>query len=207
MQAAYKCHYGRLQSKLDITTSQTSIASSMTYENHALTPEEREFFVQHGWLKVKNAIDRKYVDLWLSDLWTRLGWDPDDKSTWREEFLKMPRHREVPAQEFCPKAWAKILEIVGGEDKLDPVRERYHGDQFIVNFGSERLLGKPESERQIPQENDGWHHDNDWYRQFLDSSGNALTIIHCFTDVPKGGGGTMLCEDGIKGKYDSRRRG
>ena len=38
------------------------------------------------------------------------------------------------------------------------------------------------------------------YRQFLDSSGNALTIIHCFTDIPKGGGGTALCEDGIKGE-------
>lgn len=41
----------------------------------------------------------------------------------------------------------------------------------------------------------------DWrrYRQFLDSSGNALTIIFCFTDVLPNGGGTALCEDGIKG--------
>ncbi len=38
------------------------------------------------------------------------------------------------------------------------------------------------------------------YRQFLDSSGNALTIIACFTDVPPRGGGTALCEDGIKGE-------
>jgi hypothetical protein len=43
------------------------------------------------------------------------------------------------------------------------------------------------------------HHDNDWYRQFLDSSGNALTIIHCFTDIPPRGGGTWLCEDGLAG--------
>jgi hypothetical protein len=28
-------------------------------------------------------------------------------------------------------------ELVGGEDKIDPIRERYHGDQFIINFGSE----------------------------------------------------------------------
>jgi hypothetical protein len=39
------------------------------------------------------------------------------------------------------------------------------------------------------------------YRQFLDSSGNALTIIHCFTDIPANGGGTALCEDGIKRKW------
>lgn len=38
------------------------------------------------------------------------------------------------------------------------------------------------------------------YRQFLDSSGNALTIVHCFTDIlPNGGGGTVVAEDGIKG--------
>jgi hypothetical protein len=42
------------------------------------------------------------------------------------------------------------------------------------------------------------HTDNDYYRAFLDSSENALTVIHCFTDIPAGGGGTMLCEDGIK---------
>lgn len=43
----------------------------------------------------------------------------------------------------------------------------------------------------------GWS-DASRYRQFLDSSGNALTVICCFTDVPANGGGTSLCEDGIK---------
>jgi len=38
------------------------------------------------------------------------------------------------------------------------------------------------------------------YRHFLDSSGNALTIIACFTDIPERGGGTALCEDGIASK-------
>jgi len=34
---------------------------------------------------------------------------------------------------------------------------------------------------------------------FLDSSGDALTVIHCFSDIPKRGGGTWLAEDGIAG--------
>ena len=162
---------------------------------HYLTEEERAHFLEHGWLKVENAIKPKYVQEWMANLWTRLGYDANDKSTWKEEYIKLPRHREVPASEFCPDAWNKMVEIVGGEDKIDPVRERYYGDQFIINFGSEYW----NTHETPPQEATGWHHDNDWYRQFLDSSGNALTIIHCFSDIPERGGGTLLAEDGIKG--------
>jgi len=168
----------------------------MTIEYKHLTPEERQHFVEHGWLRVPGAIKKKYIDEWMSNLWVRLGWNPNDKSTWKEEYLKMPRHREVPVYEFCPEAWAKMCEIVGGEDKIDPVRERYYGDQFICNFGSDYW---ETHESPPPQEMSGWHTDNDWYRQFLDSAGNALTIIHVFTDIPARGGGTQVCEDGIKG--------
>lgn len=167
----------------------------MTREYNYLTPEERAHFVEHGWLRVPNAINPKYLEQWMENLWTRLGYDPDDKSTWKEEYIKLPRHREVPVYEFCPDAWNKMVEIVGGNDNIDPVRERYHGDQFIINFGSERW----KTQSVPPSEAPGWHTDNDWYRQFLDSSGNALTIIHCFTDVPEDGGGTVVAEDGIKG--------
>ncbi|ORY31054.1 hypothetical protein BCR39DRAFT_494260 [Naematelia encephala] len=167
----------------------------MPREYHHLTAEDRAHFLEHGWLKVSNAIDQRYMEEWMADLWTRLGYDAEDKSTWEETYIKLPRHREVPAPELCPKAWEKIVEIVGGDDKIDPVRERYYGDQFIINFGSEYW----KTHEIPPNEAIGWHHDNDWYRQFLDSSGNALTIICCFTDIPARGGGTLVAEDGIEG--------
>jgi len=167
----------------------------MVREYKHLSPEERQHFVEHGWLRVPGAIKQKYIDEWMKDLWVRLGWDPEDKSTWKDAYYKMPRHREVPTDEFCPEAWAKMCEIVGGEDKIMKNRERYYGDQFICNFGSEDMKDETHSYPDLK----GWHTDNDWYRQFLDSSGNALTIIHCFTDVLPNGGGTALCEDGIKG--------
>lgn len=72
-----------------------------------LSQEEREHFVQHGWLRVPGAIKQKYIDEWMKDMWVRLGWDEHDKSTWTEEYLKMPRHREARCEDFCPEAWEK----------------------------------------------------------------------------------------------------
>jgi len=159
-----------------------------------LTVEERQHFVEHGWLRVPNAIKTEYLDGWMSHLWTRLGMDPNDKSTWNYEYLKMPRHREVRTDEFCPKAWAKICEIVGGEDLIDPVRDRYYGDQFHVNFGKAEYVGQPWSRDMIRT----LHHDNDFFRQFLDSGECPLTIICAFTDMDEERGATVVCEEGLK---------
>ncbi|OAL53052.1 hypothetical protein IQ07DRAFT_585033 [Pyrenochaeta sp. DS3sAY3a] len=170
---------------------------TLNTEYKYLTPEDEQHFLTKGWLKIPGAIKQEYIDTWIKDLWIRIGYDEHDKSTWKEEYLHLPRHREVRAEEFAPEAWNKIVEICGGEDKIDPIRERYYGDAFIINFGSE---DKVES-RQVhkPQEQNGWHTDDDWYRMFLDSSGNALTVIHVFTDIPARGGGTWICEDGMEG--------
>jgi len=164
----------------------------MPIEYNYLTQEQRDFFLKHGWLKIPQAINKKYIEEWMKDLWIRLDYKEDDPSTWKEEYVKLPRHREVPAQEFAPDAWKAAVELVGGEDRLDPIRERYMGDHFILNHGTEHWR----THESPPLETGGWHTDNDWYRQFLDSSGIALTFIHCFTDIEPRGGGTFLCEDG-----------
>jgi hypothetical protein len=163
-----------------------------------LTPEEADHFLTHGWLKVPNAIKPEYIDAWMADFWVRTGYDEHDKSTWKDEYLHLPHHRQVRHDKFCPEAWKKIAEICGGEERIDPERERWIGDNFIINFGSEeRSKAKVDNS---PKDRTGWHCDNDWYRQFLDSSGTALTIVHCLTDILAHGGGTWLCEDGIAGK-------
>jgi len=83
---------------------------------------------------------------------------------------------------------------------IDPIRERKYGDAFIVNFGTKEKTSEANDMR--PQDKKGWHSDDDWYRAFLDSTGNAMTIIHCFSDIPPRGGGTWICEDGIPGVVD-----
>jgi hypothetical protein len=80
----------------------------MPAEYKYLSPEERQHFVEHGWLRVPNAIKPQYVKEYNSWLWDRLGWDEHDKSTWTADYLKMPKHREVPVEEFSPDAWNKM---------------------------------------------------------------------------------------------------
>ena len=60
------------------------------------------------------------------------GWVERGALLTAEEYIHLPRHREVKAEDFAPEAWAKSVDIVGGEDKIDPVRERYYGDAFIM---------------------------------------------------------------------------
>lgn len=135
----------------------------MPREYKHLTPSERSYFLTHGWLHVPNAINPKYITAWMADFWVRLGWDEHNPATWEVPYLKMPRHREVRCEEFCPEAWAKMCELVGGEELVDEVRERWVGDQFICNFGGDERWGRTEEEGEVGYaELPGWHTDNDW---------------------------------------------
>lgn len=162
-----------------------------------LKQEDVDHFLEHGWLRIPDAVPQKYIDAWVPDVFTRCGYDPNDKSTWDTEYMHIPRHREVRHEEFSPKGWAAICDLCGGEDRMHELYERWVGDQFVCNFGSEERAKMVEEEPIKSRKT--WHIDNDWFRHFLDSSNVALTVIHCFTDIPPRGGGTILCEDGLKG--------
>jgi hypothetical protein len=174
------------------------IPPSKPYEH--LTDDEAQHFLQHGWLRVEGAIQQRYIDEWLPDLWVRTGYDEHDKSTWTEEYVHMAHHRQVRTEQFCSKAWGKIADICGGEERIHETRERWVGDNFIINFGSEARSGEDPASHP-PQDKRSFHFDNDWYRSFLDSSSTGLTIVYCFTDIPKNGGGTWVCQDGITGEF------
>ena len=182
----------------DLVPPSCGTTSSNPKKYLSLTEEEAQHFLQKGWIKIPKAINPIYIERFMKDFWVRMGWDPEDKSTWDTEYVHLTRHREVPYEDFAPEAWKKVIDIVGGEDRIHPYRERYAGDAFITNFGTEeRTTQSPIA----PRDKRSWHCDDDWYRMFLDSAGNGLTMIHCYTDIlPDGGGGTMICEDGMAGE-------
>jgi hypothetical protein len=51
-------------------------------EQYTLSKEDVEQFVQHGWIKLSNCFSKEQADDLQKTLWTRLGMDPNDRSTW-----------------------------------------------------------------------------------------------------------------------------
>ncbi|KAK4123576.1 hypothetical protein N657DRAFT_645159 [Parathielavia appendiculata] len=157
-----------------------------------LTPEEKEHFLKHGWVKIPKAFTKEKADSITANVWTRLGMDPNDKSTWNRLRINMPHHREFDASEFAPRAWAAILELCGGEDRVDP-STKYWRDALIVNLGDEKHGGKPVPPKELPE----WHVDGDFFVHYLDSPEQALLVTPLFTDIVPNGGGTYICPEAI----------
>ena len=69
----------------------------------------------------------------------------------------MPAHRRVDVNEFAPKVWGAVCDLLGGEERI---QQPYSwGDGFIVNLreGAERPW-EPPSPR-----TPGWHKDGDFF--------------------------------------------
>ncbi|PGH15355.1 hypothetical protein AJ79_02521 [Helicocarpus griseus UAMH5409] len=162
-------------------------------ESYALTPEQIEHFLEHGYLHLKNCFSREKAAEWTKDIWTRLGYSPDDPSTWVRERINMPWHRGEHVSTFAPKAWAAICQLIGGAERFKDTEVAKWKDGFIVN------LGTPggESSWIPPKQLDNWHVDGDFFMHFLDSPEQALLVTPLFTDIKERGGGTMICTDGI----------
>lgn len=157
-----------------------------------LTPEQVESFMKHGFLRIEKCFTPEQAEEWTGTVWTRLGMSPTDKSTWNRERINMPSHREKPVQEFAPKAWEAMCEILGGEDRIAKESAVWN-DGLIVNLGSPEFEGKFPHPKELP----GWHVDGDFFVHYLDSREQALLVIPLFTDIKPHAGGTVICSDAV----------
>ncbi|KAH6637702.1 hypothetical protein C7974DRAFT_355486 [Boeremia exigua] len=163
-------------------------------QQYQLTQEQIDFFLENGWLKLSNCFTKQQADDLQSTLWTRLGMDPNDKSTWHTERINMPHWKEFQVADFAPRAWGGICGLLGGSHKIDIDSEvSLWKDSFIVN------LGTPQKHNKLvkPQDLDNWHVDGDFFVHYLDSPEQALLVIPLWTDIVPGGGGTMICPAAI----------
>lgn len=142
--------------------------------------------------RIPNAFTKEQADSVTKNLWTRLGMDPDDRSSWTRLRTNMPSHITFDASQFAPRAWAAICELCGGEDRVDPDSKTWR-DSLIVNLGAAEHDGQPVP----PRELDGWHVDGDFFIHYLDSPEQGLLVTPLFTDIVPNGGGTIICPDAI----------
>ena len=171
-----------------------------------LTQEQVDSFLENGYLIVKNCLDLTVANRWIDDAFARLGYDPSDEASWTTGLVWLNHQSQMPIKELAPRAWAAILDVVGGEERLETqimgIESRHFAtidssiwsDAFVANFnhGADRPWQPPSAEVT------GWHKDGSYFRHFLDSREQALLTVVMWSDMRHQGGGTFLAPDSVR---------
>lgn len=178
----------------------------MARQFQVLTPEQAQHFVEKGYVRVKGCVDPTLARQWTDQAYGRLGYDPDDRSTWTKDIVWMDRHNLARIKDISPKGWAALCDVTGGEDRIEDkimeiesqhfttIDSREWSDAFVVNFR------RGEDKPWLPPSpaSGGWHKDGSFFRHFLDSREQGLLTIVYWSDVVHKGGGTFVAPDSIK---------
>lgn len=171
-----------------------------------LTPDEAQHFIERGYVRIKGCLDRNLAKRWTDEAYARLGYDPQDRSTWTKDIVWMDRHNIAAIKDISPRAWGALCDVTGGEDRIDhrvmeiesqhftTIDSTEWSDAFVVNFrrGADKPWIRPSVEA------GGWHKDGSFFRHFLDSREQGLLTIVYWSDVVHKGGGTFIAPDSIK---------
>jgi hypothetical protein len=158
-----------------------------------LTDEQVEHFVTRGYVVVPGCFSPAAAAGYTDSVWTRLGYDPDDRSTWTRPSIHMPAHRDIDVREFAPRAWNAICDLVGGAERISTTKPYHWNDAFIVNLGegADREWEPPSAAWP------GWHKDGDFFRHYLDSPEQGLLTLVLWTPVRHQGGATFMAADSV----------
>jgi ectoine hydroxylase-related dioxygenase (phytanoyl-CoA dioxygenase family) len=171
-----------------------------------LNDEQIRSFLDNGYLVVRDCVDLDVAAHWVEQAYGRLGYRRDDPGTWAKDIVWMDHHNRLPVREVAPRAWDVILDVVGGEERLEPqvmgiesqhfstINSFEWSDSFIVNFrrGADKPWEPPSAG------SPGWHKDGSYFRHFLDSREQALLPIVLWSDMRHQGGGTFIAPDSVR---------
>ncbi|KAM0294277.1 hypothetical protein ACHAPM_011430 [Fusarium culmorum] len=138
-----------------------------------LTEEQKQHFIENGWLKIEGAFTPEQAAPMLKDVEERLGVDLNDKTTWKQWRINLKPNRWVQASEFAPKAWEAICELSDGEQRLDP-EGCFWSNGFIVNLGDSAYEGKPSSLEGLDQ----FHTDGQFFVIILTALSRVFFACH-----------------------------
>ncbi len=83
MSTKYKYLTGR-------SSSSSSTSSCSTPRAEPFADNQVHDFMTNGFLRLSKAFSPEKAAEWTKDVWTRLGMDPNDQSTWDKEWINMP---------------------------------------------------------------------------------------------------------------------
>lgn len=178
----------------------------MARKLQVLSPDDARHFIEKGYVRVKGCVDPMLAKRWTDEAYGRLGYDPEDRSTWTQDIVWMDRHNKAAIKDISPRGWAALCDVTGGEDRIDhrmmeiesqhftTIDSTEWSDAFVVNFrrGADKPWVKPSAEA------GGWHKDGSFFRHFLDSREQGLLTIVYWSDVVHQGGGTFVAPDSIR---------
>jgi hypothetical protein len=160
-------------------------------ELRELSRADVDHFIDHGFVVVKDCIDRAVMKEWVDRSWIRNGYDPLDPRTWKEGKVHMPNREFSRVCDIAPRALAAMRDLVGGVERVaDDLR---WADGFIANY----RLGDDQPWLPPSPEVAGWHKDGDFFLHFLDSPEQGLLSIVLWDDVVPRGGGTFIACDSV----------
>jgi hypothetical protein len=154
-----------------------------------LTATEARHFLEKGYVVLRGCFKKEEAAPWIAAAYERLGYDPRDPKTWKEEKCVLPGTRSAVVADFAPRAWEAICGLVGGEERILGGRMKQSwSDSFIIKFP----CGDPRAAETSPRR---WHKDGEDV-QFLDSPLGLLTYVY-WSDVAPNGGGTFIVPDSL----------
>jgi hypothetical protein len=166
-----------------------------------LSAEDVEHFITRGYVAVRGCFTRTEAARYTDTLWTRLGYDEHDPSTWAQSSIHMPSHRGIDVTTFAPRAWRAACELVGGQDRISAEVPYRWNDAFIVNLweGTDPPWSAepPAAWEPASPRSPGWHKDGDFFRHFLDSPEQGLLTLVLWSDVHHQGGATFVAADSV----------
>lgn len=171
-----------------------------------LNDEQVQSFLDNGYLVVKGCVDLDIAQSWIDHAYERLGYTPGDPTTWQKDIVWLDHAHQLPIPEVAPRAWDALLDVIGGEERLEKrvmYIESAHfssidsflwSDAFVANFrfGADRTWEPPSPDIR------GWHKDGSYFRHFLDSREQALLPVVCWSDMRHQGGATFIAPDSVR---------
>lgn len=160
-----------------------------------LSEQDREHFMEFGWVRVPEAYSRADALAAQMDLWAEVekrGVLREDRSTWTMPLLRMNENYDTPAFRRCNTTrLADAIEDLVGQGRWLGRGKPVQWGWWPVNFAN----GADEA-WDVPAQ--GWHWDGIHFRHQVDSPDQGLLCLCIFSDVGPQGGGTVVAQGSHK---------